>query len=378
MIGRLEFDDRLLNPYAVDDLAAIRPALHRALQAWFSAFGDFDDTSLTKLLAARTPAEVERWRTKAEASLASIPSIVATLDAAIREIEAAQTDRSARIDPSRLHDLRQSAETNRVTLVEQAPALVAAALGAATGSDDGGAEAALVIERAVSRFEALRVRSEADSAPFRELQPLVALLQDTWNDVNRELATLSRPDQQAVRASGQARMRSAARAICDNVYRRKQHDRAAGRWPMPAIPSPGDPVPERFAAALARGELTAAHALLAPWLATAWTAEGLAAKVRESAEAAAAGLELGAPPPVAAWYVGQNPLTYGSVRASASLAAEVPGEVTADNYRAWYIIEWLTDDEDGYLTDLDSLARAYVAVVGTPDGDRIGHLAFEG
>jgi hypothetical protein len=55
-MSRLAFDDRLLNRYTVEDLEKTHPALFTALQAWFKAFSDFDDTSLANLASLFTVA----------------------------------------------------------------------------------------------------------------------------------------------------------------------------------------------------------------------------------------------------------------------------------------------------------------------------------
>ena len=374
MSDRLQFDDRLLNLYAVEDLEGTHPALHAALLAWFRAFGDFDDGSLGRLIAARGPADVERWKGPAQAALSRIPAVVATLDALIAELETAPS-RGAPDQRARFAELLQAARANRTVLVELAPALVARALDSTRDYDGARAAAAAAVARTVRRLEEMRARSEDASRTYAELQPMVAELQSTWEALDRALAPLSRQDQRAVRGAQDAAMRAAAAALCRNLFLRKMRDRAAGAWPAPTIAPPGDSAPERFAAALARGDYAAAHATLAPWLADAWTEERLAADLRRSAREIAAGFDLVEPPPAGAWSVGSNPMGYEDVRTLSGAA--IPAEVTAENFRGWFPIRVQTEEEDGFLTEMDTLVSLYAIAVDTPAGERIGYLRLE-
>lgn len=374
MTDRLEFDDRLLNRYAVEDLAASHPALHAALATWFSAFGDFDDASLGRLIAARSPDDVDRWKAKGEAALASIPGLAATLDAVLQALEAARPGEA--LDLGRLEGLREAARINRTMLVERAPALVAAALASAGGYQQMRAGATAAVEQTAERLEALRGQAADGSRSYRELQPLLAELQSTWQALHRSLSGLSRADQRAVQAPLEPRMLAAARALTRDLFLAKMRDRAAGTWPTPEIPGPGAAIAEQFAAALARGDVAGAHGLLAPWLARAWSVEHLAATLHRAAREIATEFELPEAPPVAGYQVDRSPLRYADLRSNAA-AQPVPAEVTEPAYRGWFRVELQTEAEDAYLTDVDHLARLDLVIVDTPEGERIGHLAFE-
>jgi len=226
--NRLVFDDRLLNRYAVEDLAESQPRLHAALLAWFAAFGDFDDTSLDRLLGARGPTEVDRWRVAAQNALATIPDLAKTLDAVRSELQAALSAGPAVPDQARLEELLQSAEANRTALVEHAPALVARALGSSAAYGDANAEAAAAVGRTAERLERMQARSEDVERSYGELQPMVAELQGVWSELDRALAALSRQDQRAVRAPQDRRMRASAAAVCRNLFQRKMTERAQG------------------------------------------------------------------------------------------------------------------------------------------------------
>jgi len=359
MTERLEFDDRLLNRYAVENLERSHPAIHAALHAWFAAFGEFDDTA------------------PAHAAAAAIPAIVKTLDGAVAQLETALAVPAAFPEHAQLEALLESARANRIALVERAPAILSRILAQAGGYDVLRAEATAAVEQLAQRLEEMRARSEDDRHSYRELQPMVAELQAVWAALDRALDPLSRQDQRAVRGPQDARMRGAATALCRNLFALKLRDRAAGRWPAPTIAPPGDSAPERLAAALARGDTGAAHATLAPWLDDAWTEARLAETMRGSARATAAGFDLAEPPPAGAYAVGTNPMRYEDVRQDRTEGPAVPVEVTGENFLGWFPIRIQTEAEDGYLTDLDTLASCYAIAVKTPAGQRIGYLRFE-
>jgi hypothetical protein len=373
MPDRLAFDDRLLNRYTVEDLEKTHPALFTALQAWFKAFSDFDDTSLAKLIAARGQVDIDKWKDKALAALASIPSVVATLDGVILELESALS-RSQFPERSQLEALFDSARKNRNALVEDAPALVAQALGSVGAYDATKSEAAAAVARTAKKLEEMRDRSADASRSYRELQPLVEELKKTWTALDHALESLSRQDQRAVREPQNHRMREAAGALCRNLFDRKMRDRANGTWPAPEVFEPGDSAPERFAAALARGDFAAAHATLARWVAGEWTVERLHEEYTRTATDIAAGFDMAEPPPAGAWEVGSNPLTLEDLRDEDN---DIAAEVTEENFLGWFPIQILTEEEDAYLTDLASLASLYTVAVSTSDGERIGFLRFE-
>lgn len=373
MIDRLSFDDRLLNRYTVEDLEKSHPAVFAALQAWFEAFSDFDDTSLAKLIAARGQVEIDKWKERAVAALASIPAVVHTLNAVIEELKAALSAGDAP-ERTQLEGLLESARKNRSVLLDQAPDLVTKALDSVRSYDETKSEAAAAVARTARKLEEMHHRSADESRSFRELQPLIEELRKAWAALDHDLAPLSRQDQRAVREPQDARMRAAAQALCHNLFERKQHDRAAASWPAPEIILVDDSAPHRLAAAIARGNFTAAHATLAPWLTAEWTVTRLEAEFTRSAGAIAAGFDLSAPPPAGGYDVGENPCSLEALREDTE---GISAEVTYENFLGWFPIRIQTEEEDSYLTDLDYLASLYAIAVSTPDGDRIGFIKFE-
>jgi len=371
-MNRLVFDDRILNRYTVEDLEKSHPPLFSALLAWFTAFSDFDDTSLAKLIGARGQADIDKWKDKGQAALASIPSVVHTLDGVILELESALS-RGLFPERAQLEALFDSARKNRKALVEDAPALVAKVLGSTGGYDETRSEAAAAVARTAKKLEEMRERAADASRSYRELKPLVEELKQTWAALDHALEPLSRHDQRAVREPQDARLRNAAGALCRNLFDRKMRDRAAGAWPAPEIFAPGDSAPERLAAALARADFAAAYATLAPWVAREWTVERLREEYSRTAAEIAAGFDMAEPPPAGAWEVGSNPLTLQDLRDEDN---DIADEVTEENFLGWYPIQILTEEEDAYLTDLANLASLYSVAVSTPDGDRVGFLKF--
>jgi len=368
------FDDRLINRYTVEDLEKSHPALHSALLVWFKAFGDFDDGGLAKLVNAKSPADVERAKPRAQAALDSIPGVVKTLDAVTTELETALAAPAAFPERAQLEGLLESARTNRTALVERLPAMAADALGSPASYETARAKAVAAVTRTADRLEEMRTRSADATKSYKDLQPMVAELKGVWGELDKALSALSRQDQRAVRAPEDGRTRAAALALCRNLYARKMRDRASGAWPAATIAPPGDPAPERFAAALAAGNFSVANATLAPWLVTVWTADRLAQEITQSTRATAEAADLPEAPRVGAYEVGANPMQYDDMRHEPANRTGVPAEVTAGNYRGWFIVNLQTEEEDGYLTDIDTLATLYVVAVNTPDGDRIGYV----
>jgi hypothetical protein len=371
----LEFDVRLWNPYAVENLEQTHPAVHAALKAWFNALQGFDESSLEKLVSARTPEEVAKWRAKGEAALASAPSVTATLDTLIRELDLALSGTPGQ-EQEQLEGLKQSALANRAALVERAPALVAKALAAPAPRGDVKDAAVRAVNEAVSRLEAILAQSKDPGRPYRDLQPLVGQLRALWSDLDQALAPLSRNEQRAVRGEQNARMVLASSALCRNLFLAKMRERKSGRWPLPEVRAPGHSAAEQFAAALARGEYSKAHGLLAPWLRHEWPAERLQEELERSAAAIAAGFDLAEPPPPGDYSASVNPMTYANVR-EADTSGAVPSEITADTFRGWFPIRIQTDDEDSYLTDLDCLFSFFAIAVEANGREQSGYLRLE-
>lgn len=368
------FDDRLINRYTVEDLGRSHPALHAALLVWFKAFGEFDDGGLATLANARSPADVERAKPRAQAALDSIPGVVTTLDVVIAELEAALAATAAFPERAQLEGLLESARTNRAALVERLPAMAAIALGSPESYEAARGQAAAAVARTAQRLDEMRARSADATKSYKDLQPMVAELKSVWRELDQALSSLSRQDQRAVRGSEDARMRAAAQALCRNLFARKMRDRASGAWPARATVPSGDSAPERFAAALATGNFAAAVATLAPWLTSVWTAERFAEEMTRAARAVAENANLAEAPHAGAYEVSANPMRYDEMRREPAYRSGVPAEVTDENYRGWSNVQIQTDEEDGYLTDIDTLATLYVVVVSTSGGDRIGYL----
>ena len=368
------FDDRLINRYTVEDLEKSHPTLHNALLVWFKAFGDFDDGGLAKLVNAKSPADVERAKPRAQAAIDSIPGVVKTLHAVTAELEAALSTTAVFPERAQLEGLLESARHNRTSLVDRLPAMAASSLGSPESYETARGQAAAAVARTAQRLEEMRARSEDTTKSYRDVQPMVAELKGVWRELDQALSALSRQDQRAVRAQEDGRMRAAAMALCRNLFARKMRDRASGAWPAATIAPPGDSAPERFAAALAAANFAEAHATLAPWLARVWTADRLAEEIGRSARAIAESADLAETPPPGAYEVSANPMQYDDMRQEPASRAGVPADVTAGNYRGWFSVNIHTDEEDGYLTDIDTLATVYVLVVSTSDGERIGYL----
>src|SRR5262245_540855 len=168
MTDRLRFDDRILNPYTVEDLAQSHPALHSALGGWFKAFSNFDDTSLARLIGARGAEDVDKWKVKGEAALKSASGLVSSLDVVIAELTTALAAGGAPEALAQLAVLLEAARTNRTALADHAPALVAKAIGSTGTYDTTKADAAAAVERTAERLEAMRARAEDPSKSYRD------------------------------------------------------------------------------------------------------------------------------------------------------------------------------------------------------------------
>jgi hypothetical protein len=376
MTAGLSFDDRLWNPYAVENLQQSHPELHEKLRIWFDAIRDFDDTSLLKLINAKGADEVGKWREKGAAALEAARSVALRLEPVLRTLEQALAVATPFPEREQLSGLLEAALRNRAALLEQAPALVSEALASATAYAGSKAAASRAVEDAAKQLDAMLARSSDVSKPYRELRPMVAELAETWSVLDRALAPLSRQDQRVARSAQQERMSAAGRALCRNLFLAKMRDRKSGAWPMPEIAAPGDSAAQRLGAAIAARDFPAAADTLAPWLRDEWTVERLGREFDKSAAEIATGFDLGEAPPPGAWLVGSNPMTYQDVRHQNDAGAPVPVEVTAENFIAWHPMEIRTEDEDEYLTDIGCLMKLYTITVRAPEGQRIGHLAI--
>ena len=99
---------------------------------------------------------------------------------------------------------------------------------------------------------------------------------------------------------------------------------------------------ERFGAAIVGGDYAAAHAALAPWLASAWTPERLEALVAAELADLVEVFELETTPALTGCGVDSNPLSLDELRDEAGAetsSGEFPDEIAESAYRAWMCVE---------------------------------------
>jgi hypothetical protein len=380
MAERLQLDDRLYNPYAVEDLATSHPEIFAALKKWFAALGDFDDDSLIRLLGARNEAEAVKYRAKGEQALAQLPLVLTVLDELSVALDGAVAKEAAgSAGHARLTGLATAARQNRTEL-GRAPELVQKVLSLAANlapAVQGGEQA---VEAAAKKLEALAAASAVGVKSFSELSPFIQQLQQVWRDLDAALKDLPRPEARRLRGAQHARMQAAAGRITANLLTAKQRDRAAGRLSSPEFTLHEDRVADRFAHAIVRGDYDGAAALLAPWMRAPWAPATLREKVEgEYANVAAQWADQlgGAQLPPGDYRVSNNPLGLKELRGIQSGSwGSIPAEITEENFGGWVLFNILTSEEDAYLTDLENLLSGYLIPVNTADGDRIGFLAF--
>jgi hypothetical protein len=290
----------------------------------------------------------------------------------IAKLEKAVADAGTNAAPD-LVTLLASARRNRTVLLEEAPVLVAEALASSPEYARQRAGAVAAVDAAAERLNAMRARSDDEATPYAELAPLVGQLKELWAGLDRALAPLSRGEQDAIRGERAEPMTTAAKALTRNLFLRKMRDRGRGDWPAPEV-LPGETAPERFASALAGGDYGQASTLLAPWLEEEWTAARLEEEMSRSVAEIVAGFDLPVGPPAGAWEVGSNPLDLAALKEDESEA--IPEDVSEANFRGWWPVQILTEEEDGWLTDIGYLATLFVIAVELDGQERIGYLRF--
>ncbi|HKV73611.1 MAG TPA: hypothetical protein VJN95_03765 [Gemmatimonadales bacterium] len=372
MTDHLSLDARLWSLDRFRALEASHPSLYLGLKSCISAFGRVDIAALERLMAARGAEAVEPARRAGEPALHTATIVGGMLSQLIGRVEKAVADAGGTGDPE-LAVLLEAARRNRTALLDEAPSRIAEALASSPEYARHRAAAVAAVDAAALHLELLRTRSARADAKYAELAPMVGDLKEVWAGLDRALAPLSRQEQDSIRGPKLEAMGAAAREIAGNLFGRKMRDRAAGDWPAPEIP-PGESAAERFAWALASRDFGTAGRLLAPWLAADWPAGRIEEEFTREVEASVAGFDLPAAPPPGAWEVGSNPLDLAGLRED--LSEPVPAAINEDNYRGWWPIQILTEEEDGWLTDLAQLVSVYVIVVELGGRELIGYLRF--
>jgi len=231
----LRFDDRLWNPYAVENIESSHPSLHAALKTWFDAISSFDYTSLAKLVNAQDPEEFAAAKEKGKASLAECPGVAATLESVIHELEAAlfaiQNDNLKK----QLTGLLESATINRKVLLEDAPTAVVAAKKRADVYNEVKLKVMEVLEKSAAQLDDMVERSRDRTKLFAELKPTIDQLKQLWDTVENALSPINRKEQAKVREPFDTRIRKAAKTLCSNLFTTISRDRKSGAWPMPVI-----------------------------------------------------------------------------------------------------------------------------------------------
>ena len=170
----LQLDDRLYNPYSVEDLAQTHPQVFAALETWFKGVRQFDDEPLLKLIAARGPEEVGKNRAAGEAALAHLPEFAGNLDPLIAALEQALARETAGSAMHlRLRELREAARHNRKELLERAPMLVAQAIASADSFSTIVQRAEALVDATAKKLETMARSSEDSTKSFTELRPMI-------------------------------------------------------------------------------------------------------------------------------------------------------------------------------------------------------------
>ncbi|HTO73930.1 MAG TPA: hypothetical protein VMJ30_08925 [Gemmatimonadales bacterium] len=372
MTDHLSLDERLWDLDHYQSLESSQPSLYLGLKSCISAFSRVDLAALDRLMAARGAAEVEPARGAGELALHTATIVGGMLSQLIGKLETAVTGARRNADPQ-LEVMLEAARRNRTALLNEAPVRVAEALASSPEYTRQRAAAVAAVDAAALHLAVMRTRSASPDASYAELAPMVGELRELWGELDRALAPLSRREQESIRGPQSEAMGAVAREITRNLYERKMRDRASGAWPRPEIP-PGESAAERFAWALASANYGTAARLLAPWLAAEWPPSRIEEEFARSVEEVVGGFDLPAAPPPGAWQVGSNPLDLAGLRDD--LGEPIPEAVNEENFRGWWPIQILTDEEDGWLTDLAQLAAVSVIAVELGGRELIGYIRF--
>lgn len=382
MPDSLHLDDRIYNPYAVEDLAASHPKVFAAFKAWFSAVADFEEGPLNKLIAARGPEEVGRHRTVGEAVLAQLPEFTKPLASLIAALEEALSQEPfGSPGHSRLSPLLESARINHREYAERAPALAAEALASVESYAAAVLQAEALVKATAEKLEAIARASYGRTKKFADLHLMIEELRQTWKQLDAGLAPLSRQEARRIRGAEEQRMQKAAAALCKNLISAKARARAAGLLSPPDIQTKGDGVVDRFAVAVLRADYTAACSFFAPWLESVWTPETLQSRVEAEYSLIAREAGVSAVPALAEYQASSNPIDLRSLREiHDGSKMPIPAQVTAENFLAWVPLKLMPEEEDSYLTNIDYLLSLYVLTVRNAGkdggGERIGYLLF--
>ena len=366
-------DPRLMNPYATADLETKAPAVHRALRAWFEAVNLIDDRALNTLIRARGPEAVAKGREAGEQALAACADAVPVLDNLAAALEEALSKSKQAALQNRLRGLVEAARINRVHLAENATRLVAAALESAADAPALREKAQRCIEDVTRRVEALAAQV-GSARPYAELRPLLNAMMACWKEQGEAIKGLSQPDARQLLASCEERQKRASTALCRGILSAKASDRAAGVLPPSKVNAltRGRGAGSRFAAALANRDFKAAHGLLAPWLKNEWTSDKLRLAVEKDRADVANAASLPEPLPVESLRAERNSIGLEELRQG--LRAALPGEITKACYAGWYLLEFLPDEEDRLLSNIDVLFSWGVVVVRDKGNELVGFI----
>lgn len=378
MPERLQLDDRIYNPYSVEDLAQTHPPVFAALETWFKGVRQFDDGPLLRLIAARGPEEVGRNRAAGEAALAHLPEFAGNLDPLIAALEQALAQETAGSSMHRrLSELLEAARHNRKELLERAPALVAQAIASAESYSAAVQRAEALVDATAKKIEAMARASQNSTKSFAELRPMIEELRRIWEQLEAGLAGLPRQEARRIRSTQEPRMKTAASTLCSNLMSSKMRARSSGLLPALGVTAKRDSVVDRFAIALLRGDYQTACALMATWLQKIWTAESLRQRVEEEYAAIAGDSGLPVAPPPGDYEAGSNPLGIADLRRlRGSSRPLIPAEVTEENFLGWVPLSIMPEEEDSYLTNMGYLLSAYVIPVREAGEQRIGYLSL--
>lgn len=376
MAERLQLDDRIYNPYTVDDLEQSHPPVFAALQGWFAAVRKFEDGPILRFIGARTAADAAKHRDACQQSLAALPGVLGALDELIAVLDAGLAGEPAgSANRARLSPLADSARHNRRELGRM-PEMASRALAQLEPSTQTLAGGEHVVESTAQKLEALALASQ-EQRSFTELRPLMEQLRVAWDGLDEALKDLPHAEQRRLRGEQHSRMQAAVDRLTANLLAARQRDRAAGLLAPPDYTRHAESVEDEFLVALLRADYDGACSLLAPWLGARWTPEALRQAVEAQYALAAAEVPDTSQLPPGDYYLSGNPLGLAELRGIQLRSwGEIPGEISEENYGGWKLFSILTDEDDAYLTNIENLASGFLIPVRTAAGERIGFLAF--